>query len=205
MFINQPFPSKATEYVGMRRKTGFGRAEMLYNMMVARRAPPISAGVSVVFPHPLLMRLRQGRRSDKFITFIRVRLSGANMFKKISLLVLALIGVFFAGTYTEYCLDQTDPCFQSNCYKVNGEWATNPDTGKVDCMYDTASYTDEQINSAFATCIAESARCEQDMESGSSYTYTPSGSSGSSSSACCGSAFVLLGVVGFSCFAQMRK
>jgi hypothetical protein len=112
------------------------------------------------------------------------------MFKKIPLLMLIMAGVFFAGPYTEYCLDQTDPCFQSNCYKVEGSWETNPETGKSDCMYDTAIYSDSQMQSAFATCLAESDRCEQMMSQGQAYSYssssggyTPGGStSGGSSS-----------------------
>jgi hypothetical protein len=127
------------------------------------------------------------------------------MFRKIALLMLAFAGMFFAGAYTEYCLDQTDPCFQANCYKVAGTWENNPDSGKNDCMYDLNAYTDADVSSAFSTCIAESDRCEQMMESGGSYSYSPSGqaSGGSSSGGCCGSAFVLLSI--FAGFGALKR
>jgi hypothetical protein len=115
------------------------------------------------------------------------------MFNKLALLILVFAGVFFAGPYTDYCLDQSDPCFQSNCYKVSGNWASNPDTGKMDCIYDTSAYSDSQIQSAFGTCIQESDKCEQMMESGKSYSSSgPSGNSDTSSPSCCGSPLVLV-------------
>ena len=127
------------------------------------------------------------------------------MHKKAILIFALLAGAIFAGQYTSYCLDQTDPCFKSNCYKVNGNWEANPSTGKSDCMYDTSAYSDAQIDSAFAQCIAESGKCEQAMEAGGAYAYPGSSSSGSSSGSFCGPAFVLLGVAGIAGYASMKK
>ena len=122
---------------------------------------------------------------------------GVLLMNKIALLFLVFAGTIFAGQYTTYCLDQTDPCFQANCYKVNGNWGNNPSTGKVDCMYDTRAYSSAQVNTAFATCIAESNRCEQLMEAGNTYTYTPSGSSpNSSGGGCCGSIIFIGALIG---------
>ncbi len=125
------------------------------------------------------------------------------MIGKTSILVLALAGLFFAGPYTEYCYEQQNPCFESNCYKVEGTWEMNPDTGKIDCMYDTVKFSDAQMKAAFSTCLAGEQACEQEMAAGGSYTYQPSGSGSSSSSGgCCGPALILASIAGLAVFCR---
>ncbi len=117
---------------------------------------------------------------------------------KMLIVLVAIMAGVFAGPYTEYCIQQTDPCFQSNCYKVNGNWAVQDD-GTYDCMYDTSAYSDYEVQSAFADCIAQEEECEQAMAAAGNYSQP-----GMSPAARCGPALMFAGIAGAAVFARRK-
>jgi len=124
-------------------------------------------------------------------------LYGDIVFKKIFILALLLAGALFA--YSDYCLNQADPCFQANCYKVAGSWEYDSSAGAYDCVYDSTVYSDAEAEDAFSTCFDQVEQCE---ESGDSYTPT---TSASSNGMCCGSSFILLGTLFFVGYIKFRN
>lgn len=125
------------------------------------------------------------------------------MHGKIGIFLLILAGALFAGQYTSYCFTQISPCAQANCYKVNGNWTYNPDVGREDCMYDNTTVTDSQVADAFSSCLSQEALCEQSMEANQSAS--SSSESTSPVDQCCGAIVMILGTVGITAYASLKK